>query len=236
MWKENLEFRGKPLRQYLIENRVKYKNRSAEELTESQILSGFTIAGVLRGYTTFDVTLMREVLDRYDIQSVYDPCAGWGERMLCCYFRNLSYIGVDVNPALNPGYARMIIDFGMTKQTFSVGDSAKLSVFGSCDAVITCPPYGNTELYSPYGAEQLSESAFLDWWWAVVENSKQVSPKYFCFQVNQAWKTQMSDIVESCGFRFLEGLSGRRKSSHFMKRDGVNLKQEYETMLVFERV
>ncbi len=32
------------------------------------------------------------------------------------------------------------------------------------DAVITCPPYGNLEIYSDKGAENLSDENFILWW------------------------------------------------------------------------
>lgn len=48
----------------------------------------------------------------------------------------------------------------MTKQSIVFDDAATVSLSGSVDAVITCPPYGSTEIYSDVGAENLSHDDF----------------------------------------------------------------------------
>ena len=237
LWQQNPIVRGLFLQMYLYWNRLNYVNKLPSELTNLQLLRAFTIAGIHKGYTTFDISLMQNVLSKYSIQSVYDPCAGWGERMLCCYHNDVSYLGVDINANLQDGYDAMISDFSMTKQSIVFDDAATVSLSGSVDAVITCPPYGSTEIYSDVGAENLSHDDFLEWWKNVVSNSLNLQPMYFCFQVNQKWKQEMSDVVEVCGFHFVEELTyDSKKSSHFTrKKGGVNMKKEYESMLVFRR-
>lgn len=239
LWEENPEYRGKPLRDWLYENRKKYLGKSAEELTELEILRGFTISGILKGYTVFDVSLMDAVVKKYGIQSIYDPCAGWGERILYCYYNHLSYYGVDINENLIDGYEQMRKDFSFVDQDYCYGDSAIYDLTGhsAVDAVITCPPYGKQEIYSEAGAENLSKSEFLDWWRKVVENSQQLQPKYFCFQINQKWKDLMSEIVIACGYQLADEFRYKtNRSSHFTRQKGKNVKKEYDVMLVFERI
>lgn len=234
LWNENPDYRGMPLQSYLYLNRKKYLGKSPDQLSDLELMRSFTIAGVLKGYTAFDVSLMDQAVQEFHISSVYDPCAGWGERMLYCYSHGISYHGVDINKSLAPGYERMKLDFGMVEQSATFGDSAEVPLTGSADAVITCPPYGNQEIYSMSGAENFPEKDFLDWWKKVVENSKALSPKYFCFQINQKWLAPMSQVVEQCGFHLVRQLDARRKSSHMTRRNGKNQKREFESMLVFE--
>lgn len=239
LWQENPEFCKFPLQMWLYLNRYQYVHKLPDELSDFDILRGFTIAGIHKGYTVFDVRLMQQVLDKYDIHSVYDPCAGWGERMLCCHANQVEYLGVDVNEKLLDGYERMIQEQGLQNCSIRIEDSSivDLHEFTEKDAVITCPPYGNTEIYSAQGAEHYDESDFLEWWQKVVENSLSLRVRYFCFQINQKWKKKLSNIVENCGFRFVEELTyPKNRVSHMNRVHDAVQKKEYESMLVYERM
>lgn len=238
LWNENNFYKNWPsIRMFIYANRLKYLGKVPGELSDLQIVNAFTISGVIKGYTVFDTAVMDEVVKKYNLKSIYDPCAGWGERMLYCFQHDIVYHGMDVNPALESGYENMIRDFGMTKQVFTTGDSSvDLPGCDPVDAVLTCPPYGPTEIYSPYGAENLSPDQFLDWWRRVVELLSQVNPKYFCFQVNRKYRDDMLDIVATSGFFPVEEIFCRRRSSHMTRsKNGVNHKTEQESMLVLQR-
>ena len=239
MWYNNDPYRSHGrLQGFLYANRYQYINKKPSELTTAEILRGFTISGILRGYTTFDAKLMYEVLDVHsDIESVYDPCAGWGERMLACYTKNILYTGVDVNPGLLPGYIGMIEQYDIKNALFINEDSSKYIPEKHHDAVITCPPYGDIEYYSDLGAENYSYDDFLKWWEIVVKNCCKADPKYFCFQINTKYRDPMLQIVENAGYTLIDELHFKsNKSSHFnRKKNGLNLKTEKESMLVLER-
>lgn len=236
LWHENPMYKGMPLREFLLKNRAKYLDKKQADITDTEILRGFTISGIMKGFTVFDAKLMQNVIDDFGIGSVYDPCAGWGERMLCCYHNKLPYFGIDINESLAPGYTRMTEDFHMEYQTFMVGDAAVFKPTHKYDAVITCPPYGNIEKYSEKGSENLSRVEYLKWWADVVGNCSDFC-RYFCFQINQKYKDDLCDIVKKAGFVFRkEYVYGYAKSSHFMKSSGTDIKKEHESMVVFERV
>jgi len=87
---------------------------------------------------------------------VFDPCAGWGDRLLAAIgTRQVSeYIGMDVNKSLIPAYKHIRKAFGdLVKSTLIIRDSSipirgQLSnTLGTFDAVITSPPFFNGELY-----------------------------------------------------------------------------------------
>lgn len=233
MWNNNEMFRGLSLQMWLYINRWKYLGKLPVELTDFEILRGFTIAGIHKGFTVFDATLMDKVITKYNIKSVYDPCAGWGERMLYCYCHDISYLGVDINQSLKYGYDKMINDFNITGQKVVFKDSALYEPIFTADAVVTCPPYGSLEQYSDNGAETLDDSSFLMWWYSVVKHAKLCNVKYFCFQINQAWKDKMVSVVEDNGFHFVkEFLFDNIKSGHFTRKNGKNQKREFESMIV----
>lgn len=234
IWEQNPWTHGMPLQIYLYWNRWYYTKKLPIELTDLQLMRGFKISGIHRGYTVFNTALMDEAVNKYQIQSIYDPCAGWGERMLYCYYHDVAYLGRDVNINLKSGYRRMIADLGMKQQRIAFVNSADCPVSGTVDAVLTCPPYYDTEIYSEYGAENLPNSEkFLKWWLDVVRNSLKLHPQYFCFQVNQKWRGSMLSMVEQCGFALIDEFFYQNKqSSHFTRKNGENVKREFESMLV----
>lgn len=190
---------------------------------------------MVHGYTVFNTKLMRSVIDTHHITSVADPCAGWGERALTCAQLGIAYEGVDVNAALEPGYTRMLDAFGTGAQTFAV-DAGELHAFHEADAVITCPPYMNQEIYSDAGAENLESEAFAAWWVSVVDNCvATANPRLFCVQTNQKCREVFKQGVEQAGYTLVDELVLGSQSSHFTRaRGGVNRKREFESMLVFE--
>ncbi len=230
LWVKNPYYNRSTLQMHLYMNRMKYIKKNPNQISAFELLRGFTVSGVHKGFTVFNPSLMEKVIDKYHIKSVYDPCAGWGERLMTCHNKDVAYLGVDINEKLFDGYHRMIDDFGMKKQSVVNADSSDIVLDYRADAVITCPPYFNTEVYSENGAENLSYDEFLDWWHKVVISSKQTKCKYFCFQINQKYKADMRFVVESCGFKFVEELVLNKQASHFNKQT----KKEFESMLVFK--
>lgn len=234
LWNENPVKRSLLLQMYLYYNRMQELGKLPYELSNDDILRAFKISGVYYSYSSFSTKLMDTVVKKYGISSIYDPCAGWGERLLYCYKNNISYFGVDINKKLKHGYEQMINDFNMIKQRMVIGDSSIYQLSGRVDAVLTCPPYGSLEQYSDDGAEIFSDEKFLLWWEDVVSNSLSVQPKYFCFQINENWCEKMVKVVESCGFEVVDRLEQETNRSHF-GRTIKNMNKKFEIMVVLKR-
>lgn len=72
---------------------------------------------------------------------VYDPCAGWGARLLGAVSQGCAYIGCDTNITLRPAYEQMVDMLGVSGSVQMFWqDSASLDVSGY-DMVYTSPPY-----------------------------------------------------------------------------------------------
>lgn len=250
MWEEN-EFQRTwgTLQAQLYANRHKYLRSGADgrglwqgklpgELSDLEIVRGLGIMGKLRAYSTFDNSAMVDVISRHGIESVIDPCAGWGERLATCCWLGLPYLGIDVNPSLPEGYGRIIGEYGDTgMQRCVCADAATHAVDGEFDAAITCPPYGGLEHYSDLGAENLDAAGFAAWWDGVVANIGPHVRRLFCVQTNQACKGVFERGLEAAGWHLVESVGLSRRSGHMTRRrGGVDTKREFEEMLVFERV
>lgn len=237
LWNENQLRNGKwgTVQVFLYANRYKYLNKLPHELTDRMLLRAFRISGLHMGYTSFNSSLMRQVIDKYNVKSVYDPCAGWGERMMTCGKLGVVYEGCDINSELFAGYKKLYELIDGFKPVLHNNDSANQLVTGDADAIITCPPYKNIEVYSENGAENLSDEEFAAWWSDVVKNCSYSNAKVFAVQTNQACRSVFMDALVAQGWQLKEELVfDNNQKSHFHRVSGMT-KREYESMLVFTR-
>lgn len=237
LWNKNPLRNGKwgTVQAFLYANRYKYLNKLPHELTDRMLLRAFRISGLHMGYTSFNSSLMRQVIEKYNVKSVYDPCAGWGERMMTCGKLGVAYECCDINAELFEGYKKLYELIDGFKPVLHNNDSANQLVIGDADAIITCPPYKSIEVYSENGAENLSDEDFAAWWGEVVKNCSYSNVKVFAVQTNQACRKVFADALEAQGWQLKEELLfDSNQKSHFHRVSGMT-KREYESMLVFTR-
>lgn len=225
------------LRARLLANRLHYLGRLPESALE--VVRGLAISGEIRSYSTFVNTAMTAVLDRYQPTHVYDPCSGWGERMLTCAQRDIRYTGTDISVAVVKHHQRLIDRLGLDRSEVTCGDSATRDMRGGLhEMVLTCPPYGDTEIYTENGAENFDDVAFLEWWGSVVHMSVAPSTRVFAFQISEKWRQRMTDIAgQELGedWRLADEIDASTSDSHFQRAQSTT-KRRGETMVVFERV
>lgn len=210
----------------LFINRYKYLGKLPHQLSNLALLNGLSISGKLRKYSTFDNTGMIQFIEKYKPSIIYDPCSGWGERLLTCHQYGIKYLGFDINDNVVEGL-NILIDKYNINATVQQGDSSKGSF--TSDVLFTCPPYWNTEIYTDQGAENLSYEEFLVWWKSVIQKS---GCKIVAYQINQRFKEDMNKQILDLGYSFVEEIVLPQKSSHFTRKDG-NQKKEYESIQVF---
>ena len=225
------------LRARLLANRLHYLGKLPESALE--IVRGLSISGEIRSYSTFVNTAMLAVLDRYEPMHMYDPCSGWGERMLTCAQRGVTYTGTDISEAVVTAHQGLIDRLGLTGVDVALGDSATRDMRGgSHEMVLTCPPYGDTEIYTSNGAENLDDEAFLEWWRQVVSMSVAPSTRVFAFQISEKWRKRMSAVAQSVlgeQWHLVDEIDASASRNHF-QRARSRQKHRGETMVVFERL
>lgn len=225
------------LRARLLANRLHYLGKLPESALE--VVRGLAISGEIRAYSTFVNTAMLAVLDRYEPTHMYDPCAGWGERLLTCAQRGVVYTGTDISEAVVVAHQGLINRLGLTDVSVSLGDSAIRDMRGgSHEMVLTCPPYGDTEIYTSQGAENLDDAAFLEWWRQVVSMSVAPSTRVFAFQISEKWRERMSEVALSTlgdQWYLADEIDASASRNHFQRAQSRQ-KHRGETMVVFERL
>ena len=225
------------LRARLLANRLHYLGRLPESALE--VVRGLAISGEIRSYSTFVNTAMMAVIDRYEPTSLYDPCSGWGERMLTCAQRGVMYTGTDISEAVVQAHKSLIDRLGLTHADVTLGDSATCDMRGGThEMVLTCPPYGDTEVYTENGAENLDDEAFLGWWKRVVTMSVAPMTRIFAFQISEKWRKRMTTVAQDElgeGWQLADEIDAFTSDSHFQRAQSTK-KRRGETMVVFERL
>lgn len=225
------------LRARLLANRLQYLGKLPESALE--IVRGLSISGEIRSYSTFVNTAMVAVLDEYEPTHMYDPCSGWGERMLTCAQRGVMYTGTDISEAVVAAHQGLIDRLGLANASVTLGDSATRDMRGgSHEMVLTCPPYGDTEIYTSQGAENLDDEAFLEWWKQVVSMSVAPSTRVFAFQISEKWRKRMSAVAQSAlgeQWHLADEIDASASRNHFQRAQSRQ-KHRGETMVVFERL
>ena len=134
------------IRRKIIDNRIKYLNKSENELTELDILRGFKISGLYPSYSHFSPLWTKYFVEKYNLKYVADPFGGWGHHMIGFAAANCKYIYNDLSHNTVEG-VRKINEFLGTHYQIIEGDAREFIIPYSCDGVFMCPPYYNLERY-----------------------------------------------------------------------------------------
>jgi hypothetical protein len=141
LWNDN-NIKGK-----LIHNRTSYLHKSINELTVEDILSGFKISGIYYGYSSFNPLWFKKFIEDNNIKICYDPCGGWGHRLLGSQLLE-KYIYNDLSIDTYNNVNKIIQDLNIQNAVTYNNDATVFVPNENYDAIFTCPPYYNIEEYS----------------------------------------------------------------------------------------
>jgi len=231
--KERSLWNNPKIREKLVANREKYKFKPKEDLKIKELLQGFKISGAHIGYSFFSPLWIKAFIEKYDVKSIYDPCMGWGHRLLGS--GDTVFIGNDICEDTYLGNKSISNHFSLKNKTFYNYPAEDLIPKESYEAVFTCPPYFNTEIYE---GKDTSTSKYPDydiwlddWWGKVVSNCLVKKPKYFAFVINNKYKTDMLNVCLNGGMTLLEEIPvGMNLKNHFQRTSKNSYKGE--TLLV----
>ena len=146
----------------IIENRHKYLNIPYNLISSYDIITGFKKSGIYYGFSGFNPLLIKKFCLDYNIQTLYDPCGGWGHRLLGCLniqryiYNDLSLSTYNnVNDIINFFDIHNVITYNNDCQFFTPSEQF--------EAIFTCPPYYNLEHYECGDFKNIQEfNIFLD--------------------------------------------------------------------------
>lgn len=225
MWKD-WEVRKK-----LYINRMKYISRRPESLNDREILRGFKISGFHYGFSHFSPFWIKSFIRDFGVNSIYDPCGGWGHRLLGAW--NIDYYYNDYDSRTYEGVINIYKEFeeyNKTEKRFFNEDASDFSPDVNYEAVFTCPPYFTKEEYLSEGTSTDKYPGYYDWiniWWRKVIKNTNPS-KYFAFVIEDDLEDDMSKVVIEEGYNFIDKKLLGKSKSHFTR--GKN-----EVLLIFDK-
>lgn len=150
--------------EYWEKHQAQLKGQSLEQQRDSIYLNSqeatqFNIFAATRIYNLVAKLLKREI-------TIFDPFAGWGDRALAALAAQQvkSYTGVDCNPLLVPGYAKLQT-LNREKLTFLQASIEEIKLDQQFDLIFTSPPFYNFEEYETISGKQSTSlyPQYKDW-------------------------------------------------------------------------
>lgn len=123
----------------ILKNRSKYSTLAPTDLRRYFLLFDHTPS-------LFSDITAKNLAIKITGNTIADPFAGYGNRLLGISSVNKKYIGVDINPYSHNANLIMSHDLQIDCKLLK-GDSAKLQEKIECDGLITCPPYEDKDDY-----------------------------------------------------------------------------------------
>lgn len=227
LWND-LTIRGK-----LIENREKYLGKPAHKITPKEFIRGFGVAGICRTYSHFSPLWFSKFIEDHNASVVYDPCGGWGHRLLGAYKKDITYIYNDLWQASYLGAQSIAKFLTYHKCSFYNNDASKFTPSDHYDAIFTCPPYFNVETYQNKKFKDLSD--YQSWWGRVIRCALKPSVKTVGIVINRDYKDIIKIECVQSGLLFDKEISiGPAKlHSHFCRKNQTDLDNTREVLLVF---
>lgn len=233
--RESAKFKDEIVKRKVIANRCKYLNKEESELTTRDILRGFKISGIYYGFSHFSPLWIKWFIEKYEIKSIYDPCAGWGQRLLGSH--NIKYIGNDIDARTTEGLVKIKNEFNLNAYIYN-NDATCFSPDCEYDAVFTCPPYFNVEEYTGENTSTKRYPSYEEWlkyfWGGLIDMSLIGCCKYFAFVVREDFNQDMIKECEKRGLVMVEIRDvGLNTSSHFTMSSKSRQK---ENLIIFQKL
>ena len=181
------------------------------------LLSGFKISRLYYGYSYFSPLWIKKFIEDYSIKSVYDPCGGWGHRMLGSSDLDL-YIYNDIDKKVVDNIKTMKQNLNIANAIIYNKDASQFTPKEDYEAVFTCPPYYDVEIYSKESSE--SNYSYKDWlniWWnnTIKVSTKNSTISYFCYVIDRNHLEDMNKILKNNSYQILEEIELGIKSKNF---------------------
>lgn len=223
---ENNLYKTDPIiRRKLIENRIKYLNKKEQDLSDLELLTGFKKSGLHYGFSHFSPLWIKYFIEKYGVSSIYDPCGGWGHRLVGT--GKTEYIYNDIDERNVESVKNISNYFSMENKTFYNRDSSEFVPKEEYDAVFTCPPYYDLEDYTHSQTSHRKYSNYSDWlnswWFKTADNFLSKKPKYIGIVLKENLVEDMIGLIENKGYSILEkSIVGLPKNGYLSKQNSKN--------------
>lgn len=223
LWLEN----PNNLRQKLVDNRRHYINKDEYTLTHKEVLRGFKISAFYKGFSHFSPLWIKKIIEDYQIKSIYDPCGGWGHRLLGS--GDILYIYNDWDTRSYNGVVQMAKDLKLKNKIFYNNNCTQFTPKEDYECVFTCPPYYNIEIYQNKTFKNLDD--YNDFWNSAIQKSLKPSVKWFIYVINNIYYEQTKNICLKNGLKHVTHIDLGIRHNHFQTNQ---IKTHREIIVIFK--
>jgi hypothetical protein len=170
-----------------IKNRFIYKDSG--NLSSYHVARGFEASKIAPRVTMFKPVYARYLLQAFapDAQSVVDPFSGYSGRMLGAASLGMTYDGYDIESDTVAESMEIIAFLGLQKTSVSLVPPGTYPE-GSYDVLLTCPPYGQKEVWG----DGRTYKSSVDY---VAECLEQVNADTYIFVVDEMWHGECTEEI-----------------------------------------
>lgn len=225
------------IRDRLIQNRVKYLEKSEEQLTIQEIFRGFRISGIHKGFSHFSPLWFKYFIEKYSVKTVYDPCAGWGHRLLGAH--NLDrYIYNDFDERTAAACVEINEKFNPLQETpdnqkvfFYANRAEDFVPMEEYEAIFSCFPYASKEVYKDTMFKDHAD--FVDWCERAIRKcTKEYTTKIAGMVMSSSYLEEIKNPFLSNGYELVEESTIYSSKDHFNKK-ATN--KTTEVLMVFKK-
>lgn len=150
-----------------LEKVIRWNRKSHSTPYLSELKRGIYFNYGLPKSTMFRPQIAKLLTTRIGASRVFDPCAGWGGRMLGVVASGAEYVAFEPNTETFTNLIRLAEFLGITNRVRIINDSA-LNIddyqLGKFDMILTSPPYFNLEVYSDESTQSIHGINSYDEW------------------------------------------------------------------------
>lgn len=186
----------------------------------SELKRGIYFCCGLTKNTMFRPQVAKMICDYYKPNVVFDPCAGWGGRLLGVVSSGSKYIGFEPNTKTFRSLQNMVKFLSIEDQVTLICDDAlnmRKYDLPKVDMILTSPPYFDLEIYSDEETQSHKNRLSYDDWSKhflneIIIQSNQLlnDGGVSCWNVGKVGKNNMFDCVEK-----YQSELGFRKTTNF---------------------
>ena len=190
-----------------LEKVLRWNRKSHSTPYLSEIKRGIYFNFGLAKSTMYRPQMAKMVVSNLNGHKVFDPCAGWGGRLLGSVASGAEYTAFEPNTETYEGLLRMVKFLGIEDKVKLYKDSAlnmdKYNIH-NVDVVLTSPPYFDLEVYSHEDTQSITGCTSYQMWVdkflnPLVTGALQTlkSTGWSCWNVHNVGKMKMIDDVAS---------------------------------------
>lgn len=232
-----------------LEKIFRWNRKSHQTPYLSELKRGIYFCCGLTKNTMYRPQMMKLACDRYGVERVLDPCAGWGGRMLGAVASGAYYTAFEPNTTTFANLNKIINVLGIQKQVTLICDDARnMKQYGIApvDMVLTSPPYFDLEVYAHESTQSIcGTSTYRQWADGFLRDIIRLGLDHLrpdgvsCWNVGKVGKNDMNDDVlkyhGEFGYTKLEVLDVR-SSKRQSNQDSFKKQKSSDTTVVFKKI